>query len=241
MAGPGVRALVTGEVPVLGEVTLDSSGPTQLGNLAAGHLQSQRRHPIGQIAVRCPALGRGRHASELAVGQCRCNDRLKGVTGVSGHRCAQRSLRPTVEMQAGSQLLGVCAGERPVVGDAHRGQPRPDKTGGGDLDCRPTAGRRGGQAFGRPVVAALPGSRVGHAEDDAVVGVHHREPDAGAGRQPAHCDQRCALQVGGVVPKRRQRRGVLLNVERRLDQVAQHRAVVEGGAGGGDRQRDHAG
>ena len=85
---------------------------------------------------------------------------------------------------------------------------------------------------------------------DAVVAVEHREPDAGAGRHTLDREQRRVVQVErallaprqlDVPAERRERRGVLPHVERRVDVGAQDDpALVAARRPGADRQGEQA-
>ena len=85
-------------------------------------------------------------------------------------------------------------------------------------------------------------SGIGHAEGCAVVDVHRGDAHALALGQVGDGDERLVLQVRRVVAERGHGRGVGLNVQGRLDQVAaddaRARATQEGGGGQGDAHGD---
>src|SRR5690606_8805806 len=134
----------------------------------------------------------------------------------------------TVDVQVALGLGRVGAGELDVVGAAHRGDPdtgvRTDLdldghgvVGHGRLD--PLADPGEGARAGRPVVRA-----PGHRPHGAVVDVHGGQPQRGAGGQPADGQDGLLAVVLEVGAEAGEGAGVVVRVERRLDDLAQDEA-----------------
>ena len=192
-----------------------------------GDLRDLRRQALGHVLIRC-GQRHDRQGRQVLVAYWLSERRAHVVGHRSRGAGRQRGVRPHVDVEAVLLGGGARTRERDLRRIAEHRHPwarQAIRRHGHEGVALGAAGDRGLHGdVARVSVSAL----RRHTEGRAVVHVHRRDAHALVLRQVGHGQEGLVLQVRRVVAERGQRRGVGLNVEGRVHEVAAHDARAAG-------------
>ena len=239
----------TGAVAVLGAIRVVAVGPElgldghhllEGGGLALGVLDGQRRHDLGdpfQFRQRGIPRDGGTQFRSLLLGGFCGRGGLQSVD-VPRFRSGRREnlLSALVEVGAVGHQIGPVPGELQPARRSGQWHPDPVVLADRDLQSRAGLDVLGDAATRAQVVVGV----LGHVEHVAVVGVHDRQSQPAPSGHAGDREQGRVLLLHLVAAVAHQGRGVVAQVQRGSDVVAQHVAVsvASGDSRGHDRRRD---